>query len=67
MQTDPNADGGLPLIFRFFVDKYGFKEDYVRTLLIKYPFALSKTEEHLETYFSQMRDLGLSNVSKYFD
>jgi hypothetical protein len=35
----------------FFVKKYGFDIELVRTLVVKYPFILSKTEEHLENVF----------------
>ena len=52
LQTDPMSPSGLPLVFKFFVDKYGFKEDYVRTLLVKYPFVMSKSEDELESFFS---------------
>lgn len=35
----------------FFVKKYGFDMELVRTLVVKYPFILSKTHDHLENVF----------------
>lgn len=35
----------------FFVKKFGFDIELVRTLVVKYPYILSKTQEHLESVF----------------
>ena len=46
----------------FFVKKYGFDMELVRTLVVKYPFILSKTEEHLESVFTSLEKQGVSRL-----
>ena len=46
----------------FFVKKYGFDMELVRTLVVKYPFILSKSEEHLEGVFSALEKQGVSRM-----
>lgn len=46
----------------FFVKKYGFDIELVRTLVVKYPFILSKTEDHLESVFSTLEKQGISRI-----
>ena len=46
----------------FFVKKYGFDMELVRTLVVKYPFILSKSEEHLESVFSALEKQGVSRM-----
>ncbi len=38
-----NTTTGLAALEEFFVKKYGFDIELVRTLVVKYPFILSKT------------------------
>lgn len=38
-------------LYKFFVEKKGFELDVLRTLVIKYPYILGKTEQHIEKYF----------------
>ncbi len=38
-----------------FVKKYGFDIELVRTLVVKYPYILSKTQEHLEGVFTALQ------------
>lgn len=51
---------GMNALNRFFVDKKGFDLDAVRTLVVKYPYILSKTEEDLDSFFNQMQRNGLT-------
>jgi len=44
----------------FFVKKYGFENELVRTLVVKYPFILSKTEEHLQGVFDILAANGVA-------
>jgi hypothetical protein len=46
-----NTNTGMKALSEFFVKKYGFDIELVRTLVVKYPFILSKTQEHLESVF----------------
>jgi len=46
----------------FFVKKYGFDMELVRTLVVKYPFILSKSEEHLEAVFNILEKQGVSRL-----
>lgn len=46
---------GMHVLARYFVDKKGFDLDAVRTLVVKYPYILGKTEEELEDYFTIMQ------------
>ena len=43
-----NNKTGMNALRDFFVKKYGFDIELVRTLVVKYPFILSKTAEQLE-------------------
>ena len=45
---------GMNTLRDFFVKKYGFDMELVRTLVVKYPFILSKTQDHLENVFSTL-------------
>ena len=48
-------------LYNLFVKKYGYDSELVRTLVVKYPFILSKTEAHLEEVFETLAKLGVSN------
>jgi hypothetical protein len=52
---DQTADTGLKTLQSFFVDKQGFELETVRTLVIRYPYVLSKTKEELEHFFNVMK------------
>jgi len=54
---------GLTDLRKFFVDKYGFTIEQLRTLVVKYPYIVGKSHTHLEDFFARFRDLGLSNVT----
>ena len=43
---------GIRSLESFFVKKLGFDIELVRTLVVKYPFILSKTEAQLEDMFA---------------
>ena len=53
---------GMNTLKEFFVKKYGFDMELVRTLVVKYPFILSKTEEHLESVFTSLEKQGVSRL-----
>ena len=44
-----NTKTGLVTLEEFFVKKYGFDIELVRTLVVKYPYILSKSSEELES------------------
>lgn len=50
----------MPNLHKVFVEKKGFDLDVVRTLVVKYPYILGKSEEHIEKYFSLMGAQGLT-------
>lgn len=41
---------------QFFVEKHGLDIEYVRTLVVKYPFILSKTQEQLDSVLKTLED-----------
>ncbi len=43
---------GFKGLHRFFVEKKGFDIDTLRTLIVKYPYILSKNEEDIEHFFT---------------
>lgn len=46
---DKQGEGeGMHLMNKYFVDKKGFELDAVRTLIVKYPYILGKSEKELE-------------------
>jgi len=58
-QTMESKDG-IAHLQDFFVNKYGYDMELVRTLVVKYPFILSKTQEQLEATFSQLEARGVT-------
>lgn len=46
---------GLIAINEYLVNKMGFSYDVVKTLIVKYPTILSKTEEQLDKQFSDLK------------
>lgn len=50
---------GMNVLRDFFVKKYGFDIELVRTLVVKYPFILSKTQEQLESVFAILEKQGV--------
>ena len=46
----------------FFVKKFGFDIELVRTLVVKYPYILSKTQEHLESVFLSLEQKGVTRA-----
>jgi len=49
-------------LYKFFVDKKGFDIDTLRTLVVKYPYIIGKTEENLNDFFKLMASHGLSET-----
>ena len=58
--VDENEKEGIHVLYRYFVTEKGFDLDAVRTLVVKYPYILSKTEDHLRHFFQIFSDHGLS-------
>ena len=48
---DKVQNEGMNNLYRVFVEKKGFELDVLRTLVIKYPYILGKSEQHIEKYF----------------
>lgn len=57
-QTMESKDG-IAQLQDFFVSKYGYDMELVRTLVVKYPFILSKSQEQLEATFSLLEARGV--------
>lgn len=57
---DQTTESGIKTLQSFFVDKLGFQMDSVRTLVIRYPYILSKTTEELEHFFQVIKGQGLN-------
>ena len=51
---------GIKVLKSFFVDKKGFQLDSISTLVVRYPYILSKTEEEFTNYFETMKTQGVS-------
>lgn len=52
---------GMNVLKSFFVDKKGFQLDSIRTLVVRYPYVLSKTEEEFNQYFETLKVQGLTD------
>jgi hypothetical protein len=57
---DQTSDTGIKNLQSFFVDKLGFQLETVRTLVVRYPYVLSKTQPELENFFIVMKGQGLN-------
>jgi hypothetical protein len=42
---------GILMLKELISDEMGFSMDTVKTLIVKYPFVLSKNKEEMQTYF----------------
>ena len=52
---------GIKAMQQFFVDQKGFEMDAVRTLVVRYPYVLSKTQAEYKQFFDTMNAQGLSD------
>lgn len=57
---EDNTTTGLLTLENFFCKKYGFDLELVRTIVVKYPYILSKTTEQLETVFRVLESKGVA-------
>ena len=57
---EQTADTGIKNLQSFFVNKLGFQLETVRTLVVRYPYVLSKTQAELEHFFTVMKGQGLN-------
>lgn len=53
---------GIRTLQQFFVTEKGFEMDALRTLVVRYPYILSKTKEELSKFFEIMKGQGLSEA-----
>jgi hypothetical protein len=51
---------GIKALKAFLVDKKGFSMEALRTLIVRYPYILSKTTEDLSTFFETLKSQGLT-------
>ncbi len=42
-----NSNKGIYALQKFFVEKYGFSQELLKSLVVKYPYILSKDVDHL--------------------
>ncbi|CDW81088.1 UNKNOWN [Stylonychia lemnae] len=56
-----NQDEGMSVIFKVFVEQRKFELDAVRTLVVKYPYILSKSEKQLNKYFETMKSWNIAD------
>lgn len=40
-----SEETGIKVVYDYFVTKHGYTPEFVKTIVVKYPFILSKTEE----------------------
>lgn len=61
------ANVGLKMLWRFFVEERKFDIDVLRTLIMKYPSILGKKEEQLSSYFTLLSEhnVGEDDAMKY--
>lgn len=52
---------GPHIVKKVFVDQKGFPIEYIRTLMVKYPYILSKEEQELQKYFEVLNSHEVSN------
>jgi hypothetical protein len=57
---DLNEKEGMHSMYKIFVEKKGFEIDLLRTIVVKYPYILGKSEEHIEKYFSLLGEKGFT-------
>lgn len=53
---------GLLAMNRLLIGKKGFKMELVKTLIVRYPYILSKTEKELEEFFEIFAKYGLTDA-----
>jgi len=57
-ETGQHQDG-IAVLKNFLVEKYGYDMELVRTLVVKYPYILSKDQEQLEGVFTLLESKGI--------
>lgn len=58
--VDHQKEQGIKTLQAFFVNEKGFDAEAVRTLVVRYPYILSKTRNELNTFFEIIKGQGLS-------
>lgn len=51
----------MQVLKSFFVEKKGFQLDSIRTLVVRYPYVLSKTEVEFNQYFETLKAQGFTD------
>ena len=57
--AEEDGETGMRTLENYFVKKYGYDYELVKTLVVKYPFMLSKTEAQLDLTFSTLQSHGV--------
>ncbi len=45
---------------KLFVEQYGLSDEFLRTLIVKYPFILSKEVDHIQSIIATFEEHGIS-------
>ena len=59
---DQHSDKGIEALTKLLVGKYGFSKELVRTLVLKYPQVLGKSDNSLINFFEYMK--GSKNIDE---
>lgn len=60
--SEEEGETGMRTLENYFVKKYGYDYELVKTLVVKYPYILSKTEEQLDLTFSVLAEHGVTRA-----
>jgi hypothetical protein len=59
-ENQRTRDIGIEAMHKYFVQEKGFELDTVRTLVVRYPYILSKTIEEFKNFFEIMKKQGIN-------
>lgn len=59
---DDNSSTGIKVVHDYFVSQHGYTQELVRTLVVKYPYILSKTAEELDKTFATLAENGIEHA-----
>lgn len=52
-------EGTIKTIHEVFVKKMGYSEEFLRTLVVKYPAIIGKNEAHINEFYRIMKENGI--------
>jgi hypothetical protein len=55
-------DTGIKVVHDYFVVKHGYTPEFLRTLVVKYPFILSRTKDDIEFTFKTLEENGIERA-----